>query len=459
MSPDTIPIWLVAVLLVGIVLGGGLVAWWKRPCATDQPNVTTMLPIQALLDSIDDLAWIKDADSRFILVNRKFGDVFGVAPDSLIGKTDSDLSDTDLAEQYLQDDRRVMHTRQPSRREEKIARGPGQYGWSETVKVPVLDAGGRVVGTAGVARDITERRQAQEILEARVQERTQELSSTVEQLKTTQTELVTREKMAALGSMVAGIAHELNTPIGNSLVVASTLLDEANSFGAQVKAGGLTRSALTDYVARTHHGADILLSSLHKAAELVASFKQVAVDQASALRRAFILDKTVNEIVAILGPTLSKLPHRLECHIPPDIRLDSYPGALGQVLTNLINNAMVHAFEGRSNGCVRLVAALEGACHVKITVQDDGTGIPTEDLSRIFDPFFTTKLGRGGSGLGLSIVYSLVNEALQGHISVETDPGPGCRFVMTLPLNPPIIGEHSDDEGSGGMAIDERRLP
>jgi PAS domain S-box-containing protein len=446
MSPDMTPIWLVVALLVGIALGGALVAWRTRRRAANHASATTMLPIQALLDSIDDLAWIKDAESHFILVNRKFGDVFGVAPKSLIGKTDFDLSTVDLAEQYLQDDQRVMHTRQPSRREEKITRGPDQYGWSETIKVPVLDANGRVVGTAGVARDITERRQAQEILEARVQERTRELSRTVEQLKTTQTELVTREKMAALGSMVAGIAHELNTPIGNSLMVASTLLDDANSFDAQLKAGGLTRSALTDYLTRTHQGADILLHSLHKAAELVSSFKQVAVDQASTLRRAFILDKTVNEIVAILGPTLGKLPHRLVCDIPPNISLDSYPGALGQVLTNLINNAMVHAFEGRSNGYVRLVAALDGESHVKIMVQDNGNGIPTEHMPRLFDPFFTTKLGRGGSGLGLSIVYSLVSEALQGHISVETDPGEGSRFVVILPLNPPIIGEHRSED-------------
>jgi signal transduction histidine kinase len=110
-------------------------------------------------------------------------------------------------------------------------------------------------------------------------------------------------------------------------------------------------------------------------------------------------------------------------------------------MTNLINNAMIHAFEGRSNGCVRLVAARDGEHQVKITVQDDGSGIPPEHMHRIFDPFFTTKLGRGGSGLGLSIVYSLVNETLQGHIAVETDPGHGSRFVVTLPLNPPLTGD------------------
>ena len=450
MSSDVTLVWLVLAPLAGFALGGGFVAWWLRRRVAIHAHTEAMLPVQALLDSIDDLAWIKDVDSRFLHVNRKFGEVFRVTPSSLIGKSDVDLSPPDLAQQYQQDDQRVMQTQRPSRQEEKILRGPGQFGWSETIKVPVLDTHGRVVGTAGVARDITERRQAQEILEVRVNERTRELSSTLEQLKTAQSELVTREKMAALGAMVAGIAHELNTPIGNSLIVASTLMDNANSFDMVVAAEGLTRSALTDYVASTRHGADILLHSLKKAAELVESFKQVAVDQTGTQRRAFVLDKTVSEIVAILGPTLRTLPYRLECQIPQDIRMDSYPGALGQVLTNLITNAMVHGFEGRMEGLVRLVAKREGEGHVKITVHDNGNGIATEHVSRIFDPFFTTKLGRGGSGLGLSIVYTLVNDALQGHIAVETGPGQGSRFDVTLPLSPSIVVKQIGDDPDGG---------
>jgi PAS domain S-box-containing protein len=450
MSPEMAPIWIVAALLAGVALGSGAAAWWLRRRPTTPAAPAAMLPIQALLDSIDDLAWIKDSDSRFIHVNRKFGEVFSVVPASLIGKSDADLSPPELAQKYREDDRRVMQTRQPSRQEEKILRAPGQYGWSETIKVPVLDSNGQVVGTAGVARDITERRQAQEILEARVTERTRELSSTLEQLKAAQSELVTREKMAALGAMVAGIAHELNTPIGNSLMVASTLMDNANSFETAVTAGGLTRSALTDYVARTRHGADILLHSLHKAAELITSFKQVAVDQTGTHRRAFMLDKTVSEIVAILGPTLRTLPYRLECQIPQDIRMDSYPGALGQVLTNLITNAMVHGFDGRTEGLVRLVAKCEGERHIKITVDDNGNGIAAEHVPRIFDPFFTTKLGRGGSGLGLSIVYTLVNDALRGHVPVETVLGHGSRFELTLPLSPSIAGEQIDDVPAAG---------
>jgi len=270
-------------------------------------------------------------------------------------------------------------------------------------------------------------------LEQRVQERTQELSSTVEQLKTTQNELVTKEKMAALGSLVAGVAHELNTPIGTSLTVATTLQDDTHAFSDRLQSG-LTRSALKDYLARSREGTEIMVHSLMKAAELVSSFKQVAVDQASTNRRRFFLDKMVAEIVLTMGPTLRQSSHRLVCDVAPDICMDSYPGPLGQVLTNLINNAMLHAFDSRSDGRVRVAAALQGESGVRITVQDDGNGIPDDHVPRIFDPFFTTKLGRGGSGLGLSIVYTLVNDALQGSIAVESPAGQGTVFTLLLPL-------------------------
>jgi PAS domain S-box-containing protein len=428
---------LVAGLASGVAVTGAF-AWWKSRRKTERlSSQAAMLPIQALLDSIDDLAWIKDRDSRFILVNRKFGEVFGRDPASLIGKTDFDLSAPDMAEQYLHDDLQVMRTGQPSRREERISRGPGVFGWSETIKVAVLDAVGQVVGTAGVARDITERRQAQAMLEQRVDERTQELSNTVDQLRTAQRELVTKEKMAALGSMVAGVAHELNTPIGNSLTVASTLQDHTRNFESVLQ-GGLTRSALDSYVTANRDGTEILLSSLLKAAELVSSFKQVAVDQASTNRRRFLLDKTVAEIVMTMGPVLKKFPHRLEVDIPPGVVMDTYPGPLGQVLTNLITNAMLHAFESRTDGVVRVTTEPVEAGRVKILVQDDGDGIAEDHVSRVFDPFFTTKLGHGGSGLGLSIVYTLVNDALKGTVSVQTQrdtgTGHGTCFTLLLPL-------------------------
>ena len=288
--------------------------------------------------------------------------------------------------------------------------------------------------------DITLQHQsAQEILqlnatlEHRVQERTQELTNTLNQLTAAQVELVRSEKMSALGALVAGIAHELNTPIGNSLTVASTLQDHGVAFAAEMSKG-LTRSKLDEFVQSSQQGTNILMRSLHHAAELVASFKQVAVDQTSVNRRVFRLKETLNEILLTLGPTLRKTSHTVECIVPEDITLDSYPGPLGQIVTNLINNALLHAFEGRQHGTISIVVEPAEPGWVQITVGDDGVGIPPAHLDKVFDPFFTTKLGKGGSGLGLNIVYNLVNTTLGGRIQVSSEAGLGARFVLTIPL-------------------------
>ncbi|APW41545.1 sensor histidine kinase [Rhodoferax saidenbachensis] len=279
-------------------------------------------------------------------------------------------------------------------------------------------------------------------LEQRVDERTRELTGALDRLTAAQSELVRAEKMSALGSLVAGIAHELNTPIGNSLTVASTLQDHANSFTNEM-AKGLTRSRLEEFVGNIRQGSGILMRGLHQAAELVSSFKQVAVDQTSVNRRRFQLAETINEILLTLGPTMRKTSHTVSSQVASDITMESFPGPLGQVITNLINNALLHAFEGRQQGHITISAVAVDADWIKFTVQDDGVGIPPAHLARVFDPFFTTKLGQGGSGLGLNIVYNLVTKTLGGNIRVDSAPGQGACFTLTLPVVAPVVApEH-----------------
>jgi signal transduction histidine kinase/HAMP domain-containing protein len=295
-----------------------------------------------------------------------------------------------------------------------------------------------------VFEDITAKHQYEEsllglnaTLEQRVGARTQELSDALDRLTSAQAELVRTEKMAALGSLVAGVAHELNTPIGNSLTVASTLQDQSKAFATEMT-HGLTRSRLDAFVSSIQEGSGILMRGLRTAADLVSSFKQVAVDQTSVNRRQFNLSATVDEILLTLGPTIRKTVYTVESGIPADIALDSYPGPLGQVITNLVNNALLHAFDGRTNGRVTITAARQGADQVLFVVRDDGVGIPEAYLARVFDPFFTTKLGKGGSGLGLNIVYNLVKDAMGGSIRVDSGPGQGACFSLTLPLVAPL---------------------
>lgn len=281
-------------------------------------------------------------------------------------------------------------------------------------------------------------------LEHRVFERTQELNQSNQELiealatlKSAQDEIARSERMAALGALVAGVAHELNTPIGNSLTVGSTLSDLSRQFERSLESG-LTRSSLNVFVQKTRQASEMLLRNLGNAAELIGSFKQVAVDRTSAQRRRFALDEVVAETVLTMAPGFKRSTHAIHSDIPVGIVLDSYPGPLGQILSNLINNALLHAFETACEGQIRIQARMLVSQRVELRVCDNGCGIPEANLGRIFDPFFTTRLGQGGSGLGLNIVYNLVTNVLGGAIQVESTPGSGTCFVLTLPLQAPV---------------------
>ena len=270
-------------------------------------------------------------------------------------------------------------------------------------------------------------------LEQRVVTRTAELSEALKTLKQTQSELVQSEKLASLGSMVAGIAHELNTPVGNALMVASTLVDQQTQFETSLESG-LSRSNLNQFLSSVHDSGEILNRNLRRTADLINSFKQVAVDQTSEQRRKFYLHEVTQEVLITLSPTLRKSSHTFVNEVPEGIFLDSFPGPLEQVLMNLTNNAIRHAFEGRQHGKICLRAVLLSDQWVQIIFSDDGIGISKQNLQRIFDPFFTTKLGQGGSGLGLSIVYNIVTAMLGGRIEVSSQLGDGTQFLIEIPL-------------------------
>ncbi|HAT34011.1 MAG TPA: hypothetical protein DCW29_25155 [Janthinobacterium sp.] len=259
-----------------------------------------------------------------------------------------------------------------------------------------------------------------------------ELEQTIKSLLRAKDELVRSEKLAALGALVAGIAHELNTPIGNSLLAASSLIDHTQAFALDC-ATGVRRAALREHIAEVEYAGEIVLRNLRRAIDLVASFKQVAVDRASMQGRRFCLNDVVAEIVLTLWPTLKKTGVHITQAIPAEIVMHSYPGPLGQVLTNLINNAVLHGFDGRAEGHIHIAAKALADDWVELSVRDDGAGIAPASLKRIYDPFYTTKLGRGGSGLGLNIVYNMVHGLLGGSIEVESALERGTCFTLSLP--------------------------
>jgi PAS domain S-box-containing protein len=285
-------------------------------------------------------------------------------------------------------------------------------------------------------------------LEQRVRQRTinleeanHELGSALSSLKNMQGELLRSEKMAALGGLVAGVAHELNTPIGNSVTVASTLQENAEFMLNEIRSGKPRRALLDQSLEASSRGAEILVRNLHRAAELVSSFKQVAVDQSSNHRREFDLRQVLEEVVLTLETMYKKTPYTLHLNLAENITLESYPGPLGQIITNFVSNALAHAFEGRSHGTMTLATRKVENDQAEITFSDDGIGIKPEFIARVFDPFFTTKLGQGGSGLGMHIVYNLVTGVLGGKITLDSKPGEGTTLTLVLPMLAPDGGD------------------
>jgi PAS domain S-box-containing protein len=292
-------------------------------------------------------------------------------------------------------------------------------------------------------------------LETRIAERTNELlltnqrlSQTLADLQRTQADLLRSEKLAALGNLVAGVAHELNTPIGNGLLAITTLADQLDEFTTKQR-DGLRRSDLQHFMEHVGNASTIAVRNLQRAVELIGSFKQVAVDQASAQRRQFDLLRVINEIIMTLRPTLKRTPYLIDIDVPAGIQLDSYPGALGQVLTNLINNAVIHGYRDRSAGTIHVSATTTADDRLRIDVRDDGWGMTDELQTRIFDPFFTTRWGSGGSGLGLHVAYNAVTRILGGSITVQSAPGAGSTFSMQIPR---VAPQNQTDPGQADPA-------
>lgn len=268
-------------------------------------------------------------------------------------------------------------------------------------------------------------------LEFRIAERTKNLKQALENLEVTQASLIQSEKLAGLGSMVAGVSHELNTPIGNALMMSSTMKEKSDEF-ALLCQQGLRKSDLSRFLEFLKQSSDIILVNLNQSARLISSFKQIAVDQTSHQRRKFFMSEILDEIMITMAPTLRRSKVSVEVLSSEDVQLNSYPGPLGQVLLNILNNALIHAFDPPEEGKVDIHVESNGH-YVTIMMKDNGAGMTEEVLSKIFNPFFTTKLGQGGSGLGMSISHNLVSGILQGSLQVTSKLGSGSCFKIIIP--------------------------
>jgi signal transduction histidine kinase len=245
--------------------------------------------------------------------------------------------------------------------------------------------------------------------------------------------LIETERLAALGSLVAGVAHEISSPIGTSLTVASTLANRSADFTGQIASGKMRRTVLVEFADGCRGAAEQLVANLERAGGLVQSFKQVAADRSSDDRRDFNLKLATEQVIASERTRLLKSQSSLAIDIPSDIIMDSFPGPYGQVLTNLIFNAVTHGFNDEPGGHMLIEAHRRGMDEVEIAFSDDGSGIPEEVQRHVFDPFFTTRRAQGRTGLGLYIVHNLVTQQLGGKITLVSAPGKGTTVRMTLP--------------------------
>jgi len=296
-------------------------------------------------------------------------------------------------------------------------------------------------------------------LEERVEERTHSLSSSnrelqqaLDTLRDTQRQLIEVEKLASLGRLVAGVAHELNTPLGNALMAASTLQAEQSQLSEAMHAGQLRKSEFDRMLNKSIEGNVLVVNNVRRAAEIIRGFKQLALDQTTDMRRVFLANEVIGELLATLQPMFRHSPHRLEVELEPDLQMDSYPGPLGQVISNVVQNALLHGLAERDQGRVTVQCHAQGEDRVQIVCSDDGEGMDEAVRLRVFEAFFTTKLGQGGSGLGMQIVHSLVTGLLGGRVQVESEPRRGTRILISLPRQAPQSpGSGSSRDGTAAL--------
>ncbi len=265
-----------------------------------------------------------------------------------------------------------------------------------------------------------------------LEQQKEELQITLDRLKETQAQLIQSEKLAALGGLVAGVAHEINTPVGISVTAASSLAEETQQLAEKYKENKISRSEFKDYLNTANQSAKLILANMERTASMVQSFKQVSVDQSTEQKRVFKLKEYSEDVIRSMYPRLKGKKVKINLEIDDQLELNSYPGAFSQILTNLVLNSVVHGFEKMDHGNINLTAHLEKK-ELQMEYHDNGKGIPEQNLDKVFDPFFTTNK-KAGTGLGLHIVYNIVNQKLNGSITCSSEKEKGVSFRLKIPV-------------------------
>lgn len=403
--------------------------------------------LSSIMDNSISVIFVKNLLGEYTLVNQQFKTLFHLTEKETVGKTDFAIYPSELAELYVRNDQAVLESDNPMTFEEPVLCGSETLTYI-TVKFPLHDPEGQVNAICGIATDITERKRWEEQLksfneelEKQVQERTLALESsnhrlteTLDQLKNTQSMLVENEKMAALGSLVAGVAHEINTPLGIAVTAASVLEQEIEYLLTAYDNNQLKRSELEHFRQAATTGEKMLRGNLQRAAELISKFKLVAVDQSSEQFRRFNLKQHIADILLSMAPYTKKYPHQITVDCPDDLVINSDPSAFFQIITNLVTNSYQHGLDPEQPGTVRLLVE-KTTSNLTFTFSDNGRGISQELIDTFANPFVTTDRASGCSGLGTHIIHNLVSQKLAGQLTTRTGPDQGLTYVIELPFD------------------------
>jgi PAS domain S-box-containing protein len=374
-----------------------------------------------LADSIPQLVWMADARGAIYWFNNHWHEY--------TGRPAAEVDAQDWQAVLGQRWRQALETGTALESELSLLGKDGQYRPFLTHVVPLRDSSSAVYGWIGTHIDISERKRSeQEIRAAR-----DAAEAALQHLKETQNSLIEAEKLAALGRLVAGVAHEINNPVGTSLTVASALERKTALFAAEAARGNLKRSSLNEFLKISREASAQLVTNLNRAAEMIQSFKQVATDRNYSSQRIIDLAALTEQVAMSLRPGLGKKNLTLNVDCQPELVINSYPGPYGQVLTNLFLNSVTHAFADGRRGAIGITVRASGKDNVEIIFSDDGCGMSEDIRRKAFDPFFTTRRDQGSTGLGLHIVHSIVTNYLGGRLTLESEPGKGTTIQLILP--------------------------
>jgi PAS domain S-box-containing protein len=412
----------------------------KRSAAAVKSSVV-LFPQQPALQLIYDTAPIGLAflspDCRYLQINQRLTEICGISVEDHLGRTVRDCV-PGLADAVEDIVRSIMDTGEPVIGIEVAGQRADQTDerfWI-TYWHPLRSPAGEIIGVNVAAEEVTERKRAEAALQASERElrsARDAAEAALLDLQETQNFLIEAEKHAALGRLVAGVAHEINNPVGTCLTVASALELRTAAFAVDVARGNLRRSRLNEFLEINREASSQLVANLNHAAELIQSFKQVATDRNYANQRIFDLGDLTEQIAMSLRPGLGQQNLTLNVECQRNLTMNSYPGPYGQVLTNLFLNSVAHAFPDGEGGIVDIRVRASGKDNVEVVFSDDGSGMSLGVKRQAFDPFFTTRRDQGGKGLGLHIVYNIVTNCLGGRLELDSEPGEGTKMTIVLP--------------------------